>query len=58
MSLEISEAPKFTVNFADKLQLDPTYRATTLPGLGLIDKVYENNHSGSLSDCEEGNKIP
>jgi hypothetical protein len=50
--------PEFTVSFADKFQLDPTFKATTLPGLGLIDKIYETDHPNALNDAWKVDRKP
>ena len=50
--------PEFTVNLADKFQLDSNFKATTLPGLGLIETTYETNSSGALNDGREPERKP
>ena len=50
--------PEFTVSFADKFHLDPAFKATTLPGLGLVDKTYETDHSNSLDDAPKMDRKP
>jgi hypothetical protein len=35
--------PEFFVNFEEKARYDPSFRAITLPGLGLVDRPYDTD---------------